>query len=142
LNADTAREILLTHSRSSLNGKLPPNAQLTGQLTNPVCGDHVELHFEVSEEEIRDVGFNARACAICSASSSLLRETVKGMKLSSALNFSRDFEKAVLEARENIWPENLMSLSCFEHLRVNHSRRMCALLPWLVLRKTLKGFAL
>lgn len=138
MNSEAVRALLNEHARSPLNGELPPGAQFTGKLVNPVCGDSVELHLLADGETLTSVGFRAQGCAICSASASLLRKALTGRTFTAALECSLQFEAALLSPQEAAWPALLCDLICFEHLRVNHSRRMCALLPWVVLRKTLR----
>ncbi len=141
MNLDLAREKLMDHSRSTKNGQFPLAANLEAKLTNPVCGDHVELKIHLDENKIIEAGFKAKACAICSASASLLAETVRGIHLTDAIKMGQTFEASVMESEQAPWPENILALNCFEHLRVNPARKMCALLPWVVLKNALKGHA-
>jgi nitrogen fixation NifU-like protein len=138
MNQDQAREILLNHSRSDRNGKFPEYFTHESKLTNPLCGDHVELKIHLHDDKIQDIGFKAVACAICSASSSLLTQVLKGQSLQTALKMQLDFESSVMGAYETPWPLDLESLGCFEHLRVTPSRKVCALLPWVALKAALK----
>lgn len=142
MNLTEAREILTQHSKSKKNGLFPPHYTHEHQLTNPICGDHVQLRFEVGEGMIRAAGFKAKACAICTASSSLLCEEVQGKRAEVAVDLSHSFERAVVAKAEDAWPEILSSLSSFNHLRVNPSRRTCALLPWIALRTALQEVVL
>jgi nitrogen fixation NifU-like protein len=138
MNLENARQTLILHSRSKANGRLPASATHTGQLTNPICGDQVRLAFDCQDEFLADVGFAAKGCAICTASASLLVEQVKGQTRTQALQLAEQFEASVLAVAEDVWPGALEGLRSFEHLRVNPSRRACALLPWIVLKATLK----
>ena len=137
MNQDQARELLLNHSRSEKNGKFPESFTHVAKLTNPLCGDHVELKIYSVDDKIQDIGYKAVACAICSASSSLLTQELKGMTLQAALNLQQVFESSVMGSHEMLWPETLHSFSCFEHLRVTPSRKVCALLPWVALKSAL-----
>ena len=138
LNLEEARQILTEHSRSKRNGLFPQEATHQHQLTNPICGDHVQLKFQLKGHQIEVAGFRASGCAICTASSSMLCEEVKGKSASVAVDLSHLFERAVTSPTEEAWPSSLQSLSSFMHLRVNPSRRTCALLPWIALRSALK----
>lgn len=138
MNLEVARSILVEHSRSSKNGVFPRTITHEAKLTNPVCGDHVELKFSFVDDHILESGFKAKACAICSASASLLAEQVKGKKISEAFAIGNLLEKAVMESESTPWPHELKTLDCFEHLRVNPARKMCALLPWVVLKNAFK----
>ncbi len=137
MNLDEARAILVEHSRSRSNGHFPDPFHLVGKLTNPICGDHVELRLRVVEGAIEAIGHKAQACAICSASASLICGVVLGLKTSTVLELADVFERAVSSPVEDGWPENLSEFRCFEHLRVNPSRKLCALLPWVAIRSAL-----
>lgn len=138
MNLEAARSTLMEHSRSSKNGIFPEIVNFEAKLTNPLCGDHVELKIHSDGDTIHDVGFKTRACAICSASASILSQEVKGLKVEHVILMGRTFEKSVVEKEEAPWPLILKGLESFSHLRVNPSRRMCALLPWVVLKNALK----
>lgn len=138
MNLEVARSTLLEHSRSAKNGKFPEEFHFEAKLTNPVCGDHVELRLHVQESLITDVGFKARACAICSASASLLTETIRNQSISNALEMGLIFENNIMEKADAPWPSGISTLHCFEHLRVNPARKMCALLPWVALKNAFK----
>jgi nitrogen fixation NifU-like protein len=138
LNLDEARRVLTEHSRSKRNGVFPQLPTHQHQLTNPICGDHVQLQLEIKSGHIEVAGFRAKGCAICTASSSMLCDEVKGKSASVAVDLSNLFEKAVTSSVDEAWPSSLQSLSSFMHLRVNPSRRTCALLPWIALRSALK----
>ncbi|MCM2348717.1 MAG: iron-sulfur cluster assembly scaffold protein [Bacteriovoracaceae bacterium] len=135
MNQEEARKILIEHSRSVKNGIFPESITHDSKITNPICGDHVELKIACDQNEIKKIGFKAVACAICTASTSLLCKEVEGLTTDKALELAGTFETSVLEPQSCAWPVELSRLQCFEHLRVNPSRKACALLPWVALKK-------
>lgn len=139
MNTEAAREVLLKHSRSDKNGRFPDIVSYSGKMTNPLCGDHVELRVHVDESEIREIGHRASACAICSASASLLCEALMGRTLQYGLELADSFEDSIAADTKQPWPELIEQLRCFEHLRVNPSRRMCAALPWVVFKSLIRN---
>ena len=138
MDLDQAREILIQHSRSKRNGTFPRSFTHQKQLTNPICGDHVEIKFEIKDNHIAEIGFNAKACAICSASTSIMSEVIKGQSLSATQAIAEEFERSILEPKDQPWPASIQNLRSFEHLKINHSRRTCALLPWVAFKSALK----
>jgi nitrogen fixation NifU-like protein len=86
---------------------------------NPLCGDRVRIEVEVRGGAVRDAAFAASACAIATASASLLTERVRGGAVSAALGL--DEETVVAALGEG----------------VPTARRSCALLPLRVLRQAL-----
>ncbi len=72
-------EILLEISRHPLNKKIPAVVTQRYQATNPLCGDEVELFFNVnSNGDIIDLGWQGEGCAISQAATSLFTEELKG----------------------------------------------------------------
>ena len=137
MNLEAAREILTQHARSRTNGVFPVDANRTAKLTNPICGDHVELRIFSDGISVVASGHRARACAICSASASLLSQEIRGKPVARAFEMAEAFENSLLAPAGDPWPAILEGLKCFTHLRTNPSRRACALLPWIALRKAL-----
>lgn len=138
MNLEESRRLLLQHSRSKKNGQFPAAANYEARLVNPICGDAVCLKLQVDQQQVKAIGFSADACAICSASASLLCEQVAGNSVEAAVEWAKDFESALLQPVDSAWPDKLLGLRCFEHLRVNPTRKACALLPFTVLRSMLK----
>lgn len=135
MTPEAAREILLGHARSDRNGRLPADATHTARLVNPRCGDQVEMAVTVKDGLVEAAGFSARACAICTASSSMLAKTMPGLGMPEILRRGDLFEAALVEEETREWPSALADLASLAHLRVNPSRRACAILPWIAVRK-------
>jgi nitrogen fixation NifU-like protein len=86
---------------------------------NPLCGDRLRMEMEVRDDRLLDVAFQASACAIATASASLLSERVRGMLVSEVAAITGDEVIAALGAG------------------VPSPRHACATLPLRVLRKAL-----
>lgn len=138
MNQEDARKILIEHSRSNKNGVFPDKSDYQAAITNPVCGDHVELKVKCLNGKIIQLGFKAVGCAICNASASLLCVHLEGQLIEEGILLSDLFQKAIMEPKLSPWPEELRQFLCFEHLRINPARKTCALLPWLTFKKAMK----
>jgi len=86
---------------------------------NPLCGDRVRMELDVRDEVIVDAAFAASACAIATASASLLTERIRGGAVAAVLRVDEDSVVAALGAG------------------VPAARRSCATLPLRVLRQAL-----
>ncbi len=88
---DMYREHILDHYKHPRNfGVLKP-AAVDHEANNPLCGDQIRLTFNVNDkDEISDVKFTGRGCAISQASASLLTSRVKGKPLSEIKAIDRD----------------------------------------------------
>lgn len=86
---------------------------------NPLCGDRVRIEVEVRDGSVMDAAFAASACAIATASASLLTDRVRGGAVEAALGLD---EESVVAALGQGVPAG---------------RRGCAVLPLRVLRRAL-----
>jgi len=80
------------------------NADGTGQVGNPVCGDVMRLTIKVKDDKIEDVKFRTFGCGAAIATSSMVTELVKGLTLDEAMKVSN---KAVAEALGGLPPAKL-----------------------------------
>jgi len=88
---DMYREHILDHYKHPRNfGVLDP-ASVDHEANNPLCGDQIRLTFVVNaKDEVEDVKFTGRGCAISQASASLLTSRIKGKPLSEIKTIDRD----------------------------------------------------
>jgi len=87
---DFYRDYILDHYRNPRNfGRIEhPDAQ--AEDLNPLCGDQIRIELKVDGGVISDLKFSGKGCAISQASTSMLTEAVKGMKLEDAAKLSKD----------------------------------------------------
>ena len=87
---DMYREHILDHYKHPRNfGVLKP-AAVDHEANNPLCGDQIRITFNVNEkDEVSDVKFTGRGCAISQASASLLTSRVKGKPLAEIKSITR-----------------------------------------------------
>lgn len=84
------REYILDHYKNPRNFGRLPDADVSHEEYNPLCGDLVGMDFRLRDGTIEDVRFHGRGCAISQASASLMTERLKGMRLDEARNITRD----------------------------------------------------
>jgi nitrogen fixation protein NifU and related proteins len=89
---DVYQEMILQHYRSPRNfGPLEP-ADLHGEESNPLCGDHIEIRMrlDASKDVVEEIKFTGDGCAISVASASLLTQKVRGRPLPEVSAMTRD----------------------------------------------------
>jgi nitrogen fixation NifU-like protein len=77
------RDFILEHYRSPHNkGVLDPH-DLSFADSNPTCGDEMSMTLRLDDgrQQISDVAFDGRGCAISQASASILTDELRGMSL-------------------------------------------------------------
>lgn len=60
-----------------------------GKVGNPVCGDLMEIFIKVKDDKIDDIKFQTFGCGSAIATSSMVTEMAKGMKLDDAMKITR-----------------------------------------------------
>ncbi|MGP8077285.1 MAG: iron-sulfur cluster assembly scaffold protein [Thermoplasmata archaeon] len=83
---DMYQEIILNHYRSPRNFGPLPEADYSGEDSNPLCGDHITVRLKVdpASKKIEKIRFEGDGCAISMASASMLTQKVDGMSLEDA----------------------------------------------------------
>lgn len=87
---DFYRDYILDHYRNPRNFGRIENPDAQAEDLNPLCGDQIRIELKVNDGVISDLKFSGKGCAISQASTSMLTEAVKGMKLEDAAKLSKD----------------------------------------------------
>ncbi len=87
---DFYRDYILDHYRNPRNFGQIENPDAQAEDLNPLCGDQIRIELKVDDGVISDLKFSGKGCAISQASTSMLTESVKGMKLEDAATLSKD----------------------------------------------------
>ncbi|HKE37260.1 MAG TPA: SUF system NifU family Fe-S cluster assembly protein [Candidatus Baltobacteraceae bacterium] len=87
---DFYRDYILDHYRNPRNFGNIENPDAQAEDLNPLCGDQIRIQLKVDDGVISDLKFSGKGCAISQASTSMLTEAVKGMKLEDAAKLSKD----------------------------------------------------
>lgn len=115
--------VVLEHFRRPRNQRVLEHPTAAHEAFNPLCGDRVRVEIEVAAGAIRAAAFTANACAICTASASLLTEAVRGAALEQAAGLD---DEAAIRALDTDLPA---------------ARVACAVLPLAALREALRKAA-
>jgi nitrogen fixation NifU-like protein len=116
---DMYRDYILDHYKNPRNSGELPGATNTYHDTNPLCGDEITMSLLIDGDNVKDVRFQGRGCAISQASASILTEEIKGKTLTEVRAIDRQ------HILENLG------------IPISPARIKCALLSL----KTLKGAA-
>ncbi len=87
---DLYREIILDHYENPRNYGELPDADISYEDDNPLCGDRIRMDLKVQDGRIVDVRFSGKGCAISQASASMLTERIKGATVEEARRLTRD----------------------------------------------------
>lgn len=114
---------VIEHYRRPRNQRSLESPTHSHEGVNALCGDRLRIEIQVRDDAIVDAAFAASACAIATASASLLTERLRGRPLADVGRLDED---AMVSALGDGIPV---------------ARRGCATLPLRVLRRALGGGA-
>jgi nitrogen fixation NifU-like protein len=105
-------ELILDHYQNPRNyGKIKNPSKLI-EISNPFCGDRLEMMVRFQKDKVEKISFTGSACAIATASASLLTEYAKGKKIKDLQKIDKNFMI------------KLVQIAC------GPTRLKCLLLPW------------
>lgn len=82
-------EKVMEHFRNPRNMGEIPDADGTGTVGNPVCGDLMTIYIKVKDNRIADIKFKTFGCGAAIATSSMITELAKGKTLEEAMKITR-----------------------------------------------------
>jgi nitrogen fixation NifU-like protein len=88
--------IVIEHFQNPRNVGELPDANAQASVTNPVCGDVLQLMLRIDDGRIVEVRFKTFGCEAAIAASSLLTEMIKGRTLAEAQDITADMITAAL----------------------------------------------
>jgi nitrogen fixation NifU-like protein len=135
------QETILDHHKRPRNfGKLAGARSSEGY--NPLCGDRITVYVLLDGDVIKDIAFEGSGCAICTASASVMTETLKGKPTEEAERLFGQFHDLVTgDPSETPNTEGLGKIAVFFGVREFPVRIKCATLAWHTLRAALEGKA-
>jgi len=133
---DLYRDVILDHNRQPRNfGRIEgTDAQADGH--NPLCGDRLTVFVRLNGEQVADIRFEGKGCAISTASASLMTEAVKG-KDRAAIQSLYDKVHELLTQQDAPTDASLGKLAALSGVREFPARVKCASLCWHTLNAAL-----
>lgn len=84
------REIILDHYKNPRHKGVLEPADYTYEDVNPLCGDEIRIDVRVKDDQVDEIAFSGRGCAVSQASASILTELVEGMSLDEVKALTKD----------------------------------------------------
>jgi nitrogen fixation NifU-like protein len=118
---DLYRELILDHYQHPHNHGDIPDADISYEDSNPLCGDKIRIDIKLKGNVVADVKFNGKGCAISQASASMLTDELIGKSLDDIKKMDKQFILDLLG------------------IPLGPSRIKCALLPLKVIKAGVYG---
>ena len=130
------QEMILDHGRRPRHFGAP--AQFTHKLEafNPLCGDRLTLYATIENDEVKNIQFDGKGCAISVASASMMCDETEGKSCEHAENLFTRFHNMVTGQAE---AGAIGRLEILAGVKDFPARVKCATLAWHTLDHMLKG---
>ncbi len=130
MSMELYQEVLLQHSRRPRNYGPLEGATHRAEGVNALCGDEVTIELAAADGVVREAKFTGSACAICTASASMLTLELAGRSVGDVRRLAEDFRKLAVSGEA---AETLRAHPRLEVMGSVHEfpqRVKCATLPW------------
>lgn len=126
------QQVIVDHHRKPRNYGALEGAHRSAEGYNPLCGDRVAVELKVDANgTLEHIAFTGEGCAICTASASLMTESLSGKSTEESEAIFEAFRDLVSGKAELADVEDrLDKLSVFAGVREFPVRIKCATLPW------------
>lgn len=102
---------------------------------NASCIDNLDFYVDFEDDVIKDVYFDGEACAISTASASIMVKNLIGKTREEAKEYIANFEHMVHE--EEYQEELLNEAVAFDEIYKQNNRKTCVLLPYIGISKAI-----
>ncbi|MDU1642283.1 SUF system NifU family Fe-S cluster assembly protein [Peptoniphilus harei] len=133
-------ELILEHSRNKHNRRELEDYTKKELGHNPSCGDEITLEVKIQDDTIEDISYTGHGCAISQASTSIMCDNVKGIKVEEAIERADKFigmVKGEIDDPDKL--EDLDDAIAFESISTLPARVKCAVLSWYTLKNMLEN---
>lgn len=121
------QEVLLQYSKRPKNFGPMEHSTHHADGHNALCGDEITLALKIKEGKVTDAKFTGNACAICTASASLMTSEVKGLSLEAIEKMASGFREMARTGSGDGLPPKIKIL---DRVHLFPQRVKCAVLPW------------
>lgn len=131
------QKVVLAHSaRPICEGTLEGPSQIY-EGYNPICGDMVSVSLRVNFNEKIELKVNAKSCALCRASASVMASTVSGKAVEESLNTIKNFLGVINGEVSKVLEGDM---EAFMIMNKFPARLKCVELPWKTLKNGLEKY--
>lgn len=139
MDTELKREIILD------NYKYPTNKDGNDDLgyekinsNNESCIDDIDLFINIDNNVIEDIRFNGEACAVSTASTSIMIKNIIGKTIEEAYKYINNFDNMVNELEYD--SELLGEAIAFDEIYKQQNRKGCVTLPYVAIKKVLDKY--
>ena len=123
------RQIIMDHYESPRNhGLVNDDNYKSVNMDSETCIDNIDIQALIEDNVIKDIRFDGEACAICTASTSIMSELLIGKTIDEARVIIENYMNMIFE--KDYDPEILEEAIAFYNTHKQANRIKCATLGW------------
>ena len=131
------REIIMDHYENPRNHGIKDDpAYIKTNMNSETCIDNIDVEAKFNGDVIDDVRFDGEACAISTASTSIMTELVKGKTTEEARDLMKNYMNMIFE--KDYDEDKLEEAIAFKNTHKQANRIKCATIGWNALEKLLE----
>ena len=131
------REIIMDHYENPRNHGIKDDpAYIKTIMNSETCIDNIDVEAKFNGDVIDDVRFDGEACAISTASTSIMTELVKGKTTEEARDLMKYYMNMIFE--KDYDEDKLEEAIAFKNTHKQANRIKCATIGWNALEKLLE----
>ena len=136
------RDVLFEHYRRPHNKGPLASCEIVTKGNNPVCGDKVTIYAKLAADgkTLEQVNFEGKACAICTASTSMMTDVMTGKTLEDAEAWSDKFKGMMRDEVPFETPAEVADMEALEGVKKFPVRVKCATLGWTTLKNGILAY--
>ncbi|RHM59038.1 MULTISPECIES: Fe-S cluster assembly sulfur transfer protein SufU [Coprobacillaceae] len=128
------RQIIMDHYENPRNHELVnDNEYQTINMDSETCIDNIDVQAKIKNGKIEDIRFDGEACAICTASTSIMTELLIGKTIDEAREIIKNYNNMIYE--KDYDPDVLEEAIAFMNTHKQANRIKCATLGWMGITK-------
>lgn len=105
---------------------------------NQSCIDNIDIFVKIENNIIKDIHFNGEACAISTASTSIMLKNIIGKPVKDALDYINNFDNMINELEYDA--DALNEAVVFDEIYKQQNRKTCVALPYVGIKKILEKY--
>jgi nitrogen fixation NifU-like protein len=139
MDSSTKREVILEHYQNPVNRVTDDvEGYVKVNSNNESCIDNINLFIKFNDNKIEDIKFSGEACAISTASTSIMIQNLIGMDINEALDYINNFTKMLNE--EEYEAKDFKDAVVFDETYKQANRRTCVTLPYKGIIKAIEDY--
>ena len=139
MDSNIKREIILDNYSHPFNKNIDTiDGYIKVNSNNESCIDNIDLYIKFEDNCIKDIKFDGEACAISTASTSIMIKNMIGKSIDEVLDYIKNFEAMLNE--EPYEDVNFNEAVVFDETYKQGNRRTCVTLPYKGIKKAIEEY--